>query len=467
MSIRSRTVMRTSSIRELTELARLGWPIVVAQVAQMSNGVVDVLASGNYDKVDQAGVAIGSSLFWPIYLLVSGTIMALTPTVSQLNGGGRVRETGAVARQALWISLVGSVVAIFFLLNARFVYDGLQIDPVAIPVAVDFLKVQCFAVLPLFLYAGLRSLCEGLAMTKPAMFIALIALTCKIPLTFWFVFGGLGLEPMGGVGCAVATSIIVWIQLCCIVVAILSTRIRFSGVFTRFDWPDPRVCWQLIRLGVPIGISIFVEVAFFASITLLAGKLGVESTSAHQSAMSIASLAFMFPLAFGFSSTIRISASVGAQRYQAALVTVKVIVACSFWFGLAMGFLIFVFRYQLASLYSIDENVVALASSLLVYGALFQLFDATQATMQGALRGYKDTTIPACIALFSYWGIGLPVGWIATFGGFGIEGIGVTGLYYGLILSLGIAAICLGTRLFYFSRNFVSDARFRAAHLKL
>ena len=459
--------MRSSSMRELAELAQLGWPIVVAQVAQMGNGVVDVLASGNYDKVDQAGVAIGSSLFWPIYLLVSGTIMALTPTVSQLNGGGRVRETGAVARQALWISLLGSVVAVFLLLNAKYLYEGIQVAPEAIPIAVDFLKIQCFAVLPLFLYTGLRSLCEGLAMTKPAMFIALIALLCKIPLTFWFVFGGFGIEPMGGVGCAVATSIIVWIQLCCIVVAILNTRIRFSGVFSRFDWVNVRVCWQLIKLGVPIGISIFVEVAFFASITLLAGKLGVESTSAHQSAMSIASIAFMFPLAFGFASTIRISANVGAQRYQSAMVTVKVIVSCAFWFGLFMGFVIFTFRDQLATLYSIDENVVALASSLLIYGALFQLFDATQATMQGALRGYKDTTVPACIALVSYWGIGLPVGWVAAFGGFGFEGVGVSGLYYGLILSLAVAAICLGTRLYYFSRNFVVDSRFRAAHLKL
>lgn len=460
-------MVRSSSFRELIELARLGWPIVIAQVAHVANGVVDVLAAGNYSKIDQAGVALGSSLFWPIFLLVSGTIMALTPTVSQLNGAGLVRETGAVARQALWIAFFGSLVAITLLLNARFVYEILAVDPQGVPIALAFLKVQCFAVLPLFLFAGLRSLCEGLAMTKPAMFIALIALGSKIPLTIWFVFGGLGLEAMGGVGCAYASVIIAWIQVCCIVVAILSTRIKHSLVFTRFDWIDLAVCWRLIRLGVPIGLSIFVEVAFFSTITLLAGKLGVDSTSAHQSAMSVASVAFMFPLAFGFSSTIRISANVGARRYQAALITVKVIVACSFWFGLLMGVIMFTLRHHLASFYSIDQDVVALTASLLVYGAFFQLFDATQVTMQGALRGYKDTTVPAFIAIIAYWGIGLPVGWIASFGGFGFEGIGVTGLYYGLILSLAIASLCMGSRLFYFSRNFVISPRFRAKHIKL
>ena len=462
----NQNLIRPSSIRELTELVKLGWPIVVAQVAQMGNGVIDVVASGNFNKIDQAGVALGSSLFWPAYLLVSGTIMALTPTVSQLRGGGRVGETGAVARQAMWIALAGSFIAIVVLLQAEFLFRIVGVDPLAIPIAVDFLTIQCIAVLPLFLYTACRSLCEGLAMTKPAMYIALIGLAFKIPLTLLFVYGGFGIQAMGGVGCAVATSIIVWIQLVCIVIAILITKVRLSGVFSRFDLPDLQVCWTLIKLGVPIGFGIFVEVTFFATMTLLAGKLGVDATSAHQSAMSIAAVAFMFPLAFGFSSTIRISANVGERRYQAAAVTVKVIVSCAFWFGLCMAIVIYTFRGPLAGLYSVDDNVVALIASLLVYGALFQLFDATQATMQGALRGYKDTKVPALVAFFSYWCVGLPVGWISAFGGFGFAGFGVEGLYHGFILGLAVAAICLGTRLFFFSRNFVIDANFRAAHLK-
>ena len=458
--------MRSSSIQELAELAKLGWPIVVTQVAQMTNGVVDVVLTGNFGKVDQAGVALGSSLFWPAYLLISGTIMALTPTVSQLRGGGRISETGAVARQAMWIALVGAVLAIAVLFNSRIFFDFVGVDPVAIPVAVSYLQIQCIALLPLFLFSCFRSLFEGMAMTRPAMYIAIIGLSVKIPLTYMFVFGGFGFEAMGGPGCAVATSFVVWVQLACIVFAALVTKVRNSQVFSRFDWPDFRTCWNLVRLGMPIGLGIFLETSFFASVTLLAGKLGVDATSAHQSAMSIASVAFMFPLAFGFSSTIRISAQVGARKYQGARITVKVIVSCAVWFGLLMALLIYFSRLPLAGLYSTDLSVVQLIASLLVYGALFQLFDATQATMQGALRGYKDTTVPALMVLVSFWGIGLPVGWISAFGGLGFQGVGVHGLYYGLVLSLIVVAIGLGTRLYYFSRNFVIDPNFRVAHLK-
>lgn len=484
-------ILRTNTVREFKGLATIGWPIVITQVSQVANSVVDVLISGNYSATAQAGVALGSSLFWPLYLLVSGTLMAVTPTISQMYGGGLVAQTGAVARQAFWLAVLGVFIAVIVLLNSRVAFELIGVDPIAIPVAHEFLQIMCFGVAGLFGFNVLRYLFEGLAFTQPAMYITVGALALKTPLTYLFVFGSPGLipivgesiasqialEPIGAKGCALATVIAIWCQFVAMLVAAWFTRVRQSRFFARIQKPDWALLWRLARLGVPIGLSIFVEVAFFSGITVLVGTLGVKATASHQSAMNIASIAFMFPLAFGMASTIRISAHIGARRYYAASIAAKVAVSCSLLFGLCMMVLMLLFRHPLADLYSIDPEVVQLTATLLVYGALFQMFDATQVTMVGALRGFKDTAVPMTIILITLWIVALPIGMVLAYGWpdfiqFETESasklpLGVEGFWWSLLIGLGLLSIAMGVRLWYFARQFPRDPVFRRAHLKI
>lgn len=442
-----------SYLREFRRLGTLAAPLVITQISQMGMTVVDVVITGRYGFVDQAGVGLGTSLFWPIMLLLTGTLMAVTPTVAQLSGARRVPETGFVVRQALWLALFLSILIVIALNNVEPVYRFIGVDEVAIPISVGYLQAVSYGVPALLGYFVLKNLCEGMGMTVPSMLILITALTIKIPLTYALVFGIGEFSGWGGIGCGVATASVMWFQLLCIVFAISITRIRHSGVFTRFDFPKFGVIGKLTKLGFPIGLTIFVEVAFFSFAGLMIGKLGAQATASHQIAMSIGGLGFMIPLALGMASTIRVGTSVGAARFHVVRRTVAVTTVVGLLIALVVAFLLLTFRHQIVSLYSEDSEVLALAAQLLLLCALFQIFDASQVVSVGALRGFKDTTVPMILATISYWGLGMPLGFILTFGIGEFIGLGAIGFWYGLVFGLMIAAVLQFMRLRWVTKN--------------
>ena len=456
-----------SVLIEARSLAILALPIVLTQLSQMGMSLVDFLIvgrliGGRAGVVELAGVSLGTSLYWPVSLLATGVLFAVTPTVAQLFGANQIKRIGPVVRQGAWVALIGATLVTLVLSNGRFIYVLLDVNPVAIPVASSFLQAQSCGILALFGYFVMRNLCEGMARTKIAMFISLSALLLKVPLTYFFVIGAFGFSGLGGVGCGIATAIVMWFMFITIVIVIASTQIRESGVFARFDWPHWGEIFRLVRLGVPIGLSIFAEVAFFSSVALLIGQLEVESISSHQIAMNIAGMTFMIPLAFSMASTIRVGGRVGAEDYvgarQAGIASVSSVVM----FGLLVALAFMFFRSSLVGLYSSDSVVVELAAKLLLFAAVFQIFDCAQVTMMGSLRGYRDVTVPMYCALFSYWVVGMPVGMVLTFGYFNwVEPMGVQGFWWGLICGLSLAAILLAFRFRITSWRYINDQTWR------
>lgn len=444
---------------ELHALSLLAAPIVLTQLSQMGMSIIDLMFAGRVSAADLAGIGLGASLFWPSMLLTSGMLFALTPTVAQLYGAGRVEETGAVARQAGWLAFAGAIVVISVLLNAEFIYTLFDVDPVAIPIAVGYLHAQALGIFALFGYFVFRNLCEGLGLTTPAMVIGLLSLGLKIPLNMIFVNGAFGIEGQGGIGCGVATAYIFWFQFFTIGIAVFATRIRRSGVFARFDKPDFSEIWRLVRLGFPIGTSIFAEVSFFSGIVILIGRFGVDVVASHNIATSFAGVAFMIPLALGMASTIRVGASMGAREFTHAWLTVKVAVGSALVIGCIAAIVMLLGREQLVTLYNKEPQVVALASVLFLYCALFQLFDCTQVVMMGSLRGYKDTTKPMFIAIAAYWGVGFPIGLSFGLGWITAEPVGVVGFWWGLCAGLAAAAIGLTVRTVRTANAYVTGRR--------
>ena len=231
-------------------------------------------------------------------------------------------------------------------------------------------------------------------------------------------------------------------QLVASVCAVQLTRVRHSGVFSRFDWPNIRHIFELIKLGVPIGSTIFVEVAFFSAVTVLIGKLGVDAIAAHQIAMNVASVGFMVPLSMAMASTIRIGTNVGARRFHAASRTVQIAIGSAFFVGAVVAIVLLIAREPLVGLYTENANVISISVTLLLLCTIFQLADASQVIAVGLLRGYKDVRVPLLIASVSYWCVGMPVGAFLTFGFGTFEGIGVYGFWWGLITGL-VMASCL------------------------
>ena len=439
---------------ELGTLGRLAAPMILAQVTQMGMGVADTIMAGQVSAVDLAGVALGGNLYWPFILLLSGMIMSLTPAVSQLHGAGRQAEAGEVARQAMWIAGAGGLLLVLFLNNVEPVYRLLEVDERAIPVAVGYLQALSFGVLPVLGYFSLRYLCEGMAWTVPAMWIAAGALALKIPLNYVFIYGAFGIEGMGGIGCGWASAIVLNGQFLVMAAVVGRSRIRVTGVFARFSKPDSAEIVRLVKLGLPIGITHFMEISLFSVVTLLIGRLGAESVAAHMIASNVGGMTFMVPLALGMAVSIRVGFNVGAGDLAAARLSGWVAVWLSLAYALVAAIVVYLLRHQIAGLYSSELVVVTLAADLLIFVALYQFFDDAQVTTMGALRGFKDTRATMWVAMLSYWVVGLPVGMAIGFGWIEVSGYeGVRGFWIGLIAGLGVAAVVLSIRFRWLSRR--------------
>jgi MATE family multidrug resistance protein len=428
--------------------------MILAQVTQMGMGVADTIMAGQVSAVDLAGVALGGNLYWPFILLLAGLIMSVTPSVSQLHGGGREAQAGEVARQAMWIALGGGLIMIGFLHSVEPLYRLLEVDARAIPLAVAYLQALSVSVLPILGYFTLRYLCEGMSWTIPAMWLAAGALTLKIPLNYLFIYGGFGVPAMGGVGCGWASAIVLTLQFAVMLVIVARSRIRVTGVFGRFSAPDLKEIGRLIRLGLPIGITNFMEVSLFSVITLMIGRLGAESVAAHQIASNVGGMTFMVPLALGMAVSIRVGFNVGAGDAVAARRSGWVGIGLSLVFALFAAILVYGLRSSIAGLYSSEIAVLTLAVDLMLFVVVYQFFDDAQVTAVGALRGFKDTRATMWVAMLSYWGVGLPVGAVLGFGWINLGAFqGVRGFWVGLVVGLLVAAIVLVSRFHWLSRR--------------
>ncbi|MGI9323927.1 MAG: MATE family efflux transporter [Pseudomonadales bacterium] len=438
---------------ELRQLLTLAAPIILAQLSQMGLGVADTIMAGRVSATDLAGVALGGNLYFPLLMLISGVVMSINPTVSQLSGAGRESESGEVVRQALWIALVGGLLLIAILQTAAPLYRSMGVDPLAIPVAAAYLQALSFGVLPVLGYLALRYFCEGLSWTTPAMLVAAGALALKIPLNYLFIYGGLGIPAMGGVGCGWATAIVGVFQCTAMAMIVGMRRLHHTGFYARFSPPDWHHIRKLIVLGVPIGAMVFMEIALFSGTTLVIGRLGVAAVAAHQIAMNVGGIAFMVPLALGIAASIRVGNQTGAGNFAGARRSGQVAIGASLAFALVMAIALLAGRDLMASLYTKEPEVMMLAAHLMLFAAGFQFFDASQATVIGGLRGYKDTRTPMLVAAVAYWVVGFPIAVIFGLGFLGAPTLGVSGFWLGLTVGLGVASFALLARFRWLSRR--------------
>jgi MATE family multidrug resistance protein len=280
-------------------------------------------------------------------------------------------------------------------------------------------------------------------MTRPILLISLVGLVGNIAGNYIFMHGHLGMPRLGAIGCGVATAIVMWIMLVSLVAWIaLQPYYRRFAVLARFERPHARELARLIRLGAPIGISLFMEGSLFAAVALLLGRLGPNVVAGHQIALNVASISFMVPLGIAIAITVRVGQAMGGGDARAARRsgTVGACLAVSF---MALAALVMAAAPRLiAAIYTADPHVQSVAVSLLRMAAIFQIFDGLQVAGAGALRGLKDTTVPLAITFFAYWGLGLPIGYVLGI----VHDRGPQAMWIGLIAGLMVAAVLLNLR---------------------
>ncbi|HAI58807.1 MAG TPA: MATE family efflux transporter [Xanthomonadaceae bacterium] len=439
--------------RELRATALLSAPLVIGQLSSMGMNVVDTVLAGRHGTGTLAAIGVGAPAWSVVILLCIGVLMAVPPTVAQLVGAGRRGEIGAIVRQALWLALALGL-ALFAVMRVAPAGLAHFIAPEVMPGVEGFLHGISWGAPALALYFCLRYAAEGTAWTVPTMVIGAAGLALLVPLGWALMDGWAGLPEMGAGGLGLATAMVLWLQVLAMVVTLArSRRCRDLRLFERFDAPDRRRIGQLLRLGVPMGIAIFMEGSLFVATALLIATLGTVPIAAHQVAILAASAAFMVPLGVAMGTTVRVGQARGAGDAEGVRWAAKAGWIIGVITQTASALLLALGGAWIASLVSDDPAVIALAASLMLFAALFQYTDGLQAISAGALRGLKDTRIPAWITVLSYWGLGLPTG--IVLGGIGAEGgarlafglgWGPTGYWVGLIVGLSVAAVLLTWR---------------------
>ncbi|MCE8014469.1 MATE family efflux transporter [Halomonas sp. MCCC 1A17488] len=460
------TDLLSVSRTETRPLLRLTLPICGAQLAQAGMSVTDVMMTGRVSATDLAAVSVGSSLWLPLMLFMTGTLMGLTPIVAHLLGGGATKHIRPNVHQALWLALaLGlSSAALLWLLVAP-IFRLLEVPPEVAHRSSAYLAAVAFGMPGVALFQALRAFSDGMNHTRPSLWISLVGLGVNIPSNFVLIYGGDGLTglfgswlptwlqelpALGALGCGIATALSMWTM--CLAMAAYTRRSRAYGDVSLWHSPTLprwRLIGELLYVGVPIGVAIFVEVTLFTLISLFIASLGEVTVAAHQVALNYTSILFMLPLALSMALTVRVGNTLGQGKpMQARMVA---------WNGVLVSVLIALFNSALLwftaepvmALYTHDTAVQRLALSLILLAMLYQISDSLQVNLAGALRGYKDTRVIMLITLLAYWAVGLGGGhWLGTRGLPGGSGpLGVHGYWIGLIAGLTVAAALLGARL--------------------
>lgn len=439
---------------EWRALLKLAVPIIIGQLANTAMGFVDTVMAGRVSPNDLAAVALGNSIWVPIFLLMSGILIATTAKVSYAFGRGAELEMGYLVRQALWLGFALGCGLGVLLWNARPVMEMMGVDPILITPAMGYLQAVACGFPAVAVYLVFRCYSDALGLTRPSMVVGILGLLLNIPLNYIFINGHFGAPAMGGVGCGWATGLVmVFMMLAMFVWIRWAPYYKSSQIFSRWQWPEWSAQKSLLALGIPIGISIFAEASLFSVIALLIGGLGANVVAGHQIALNFSGLVFMIPYSLAMATTVRVGQALGANRPRDARFSAGVAMATGLICACISASFMFIFRDYIARIYTLDAAVLAVATSLIIYSAIFQFSDAIQVTAAGALRGYQDTRITMLITLFSYWGVGLPIGYMLGL----TEQLGLAqgpaGLWQGLIVGLSCAALLLGLRLHKIARK--------------
>jgi len=427
---------------DIEAMLRLALPVVVVQVGMMLLGVVDTMVVGRLSYEALAAVALGHVVVVAVSSFGVGLLLALDPLVSQAVGADDTASVRRNVQRGLVLAAGLMVPSTLLLLPGEMVLTVLRQPPETVPVAAAYARICIPGLLPFYGFVVLRQTLQAMERLRPIVITIFVVNIFNLVADWLLVFGAGPIPSYGPMGSAWATTAA---RTLLFVVLLVLARGELAPLLGRFDREVLRLepLWRIIRLGTPIGFQVQLEMIAFAVIALLMGGLGTLQMAAHQVAINLASLTFMVPLGVGSATAVRVGhaigagASGGARRAAAA----GLVIGASFM-SLTAALFIFAPR-ALASAYTSEFDVIALASLLIPIAGFFQVFDGLQVVSAGALRGAGDTRAPLIVNIVGFWCIGLPISWLLGFK----LGYGPEGLWWGVVAGLGAVAMILMIRL--------------------
>ena len=447
---------------------KVALPVMLTQLGASLVGLFDSIMVGRYATVDLAAVSFSNALFFTVMVFAMGALMGLTPLVGfQVGSLSSNSDSGQTSNnehydqsdnsitsspQSLISSLFQNGMLFTVLLSIfTLVFLGGCIpflhcfgqDPAVVEVARPYYVLIVLSIVPFLFFTFFKQFLEGLGNTSVAMVITLVMNGLNIFLNWLFIYGNWGCPELGATGAGIGSLIArIGMPICFVVV-----------MFLRYEWKDyllavrlrnfqASVLKQLSAIGFPIGVQTLMETIAFTAAFVFIGWISKEALAAHQIANQICDMTFMVILGIGSATTIRVSHQLGASNLEGVrmasnasihLVLVINAVGAVFMIGL---------RNYIPLLFTHDQEVIAIASQLVVLAGVLQLADGLQVVAASMLRGITDVKVPMIIALFSYTIVCISIGLFLAFP----MGMGAVGIWIGFVVGLSVAAVCLHTR---------------------
>jgi MATE family multidrug resistance protein len=435
-------------------IVALGWPMFVGQLAVMANGIIDNVMAGHLSAQDLAAVAIGSSIYYTVFVGLMGTLQAISPVAAQHHGAHRPLEVGRTWRQGQWLAAALLLPGWAALAFPQPLLWLAQAEPAVSERATLYLDALILGLPAALWFRAFTTFNTAVSRPRVVMAINLLGPVCKVPLNLLFMHGSDGIPAlgvpavpaMGGAGCGLATTVVFWMS------AIIGwTLLRRDGFYRRFAMggigrPQARALRELLRLGIPTGGMYLIDVTAFNFVTLLVARMGTDTVGGHAIVANVAATLYMLPLALSGAAGVLAAQALGAGDPHAArriawqgtrlVLGLAVTAAAALWW----------LREPLVNAYTSEPGVARVAVSLLGLVAAYHVFDALQCAIAFALRAWKVAVAPMLIFAFALWGVGLGGGWWLAFG----LGLGVAGFW---IAAVGAVACAAGALAVLFERT--------------
>ena len=418
----------------------LGTPLVASQLAQFSVQITDTIMLGWYGVEELAAVTLAGTFFFIFLIMGSGPAFALMPMVAEAAEAGDDVRVRRLTRMALWISIGFALAVLPLMWMSAPILQAMGQDEGLSLIAQDYLRIAGFGLIPALGVMALRSYLSALEHARIVLWATIIAAVMNGVINYALIFGNWGAPELGVRGAAIAS---VTIQIAAgIVLWMYAARLNpEQALFQRLWKPDWEALIDLLKLGVPIGLTTLAEVGMFSASTIVVGLIGTVELAAHGIALQITATFFMVHLGLSMTATVRAGRALGRKDELGLRRGALAATLASVLFGGLTVILFFVFPEPLIQLFLdpaevLRDEIVVLGTALLVVAALFQFADGAQAIAMGLLRGVQDTRVPMVIASLSYWVVGMGSSYVL-----GITmGFGAVGVWWGLLLGL----LCAG-----------------------
>ena len=424
----------------VTQSWHLAYPVMLSQLSHVMVGVTDSIMVGHVGATSLAASSLANVIFNLLMLFGIGVSYAITPLVATAEGEGDTHKISDTLRHGLMIAFINGLFLIGVVLLCRPLLYHIDQPEEVVNLAIPYLSVLAFSLLPVLIFQSCRQFAEGLSNTRIAMIIMLGSVFLNIFLNYILIYGHAGFPAMGLLGAGYGS-----LASRMVMMLVILGYIYFSKQFFIYRMGfmignySRQIFRKLLSIGLPAGMQFIFEVAAFDFSAIMMGWLGTNALAAHQIAINLATISYMTTSGIASAATIRVSNELGKRDIKKVRDVAYTLIIMALLFMLVWAILFIVGRNFLPTIYIDDMEVIKIATPLIVIAGFFQLSDGAQVVCTGALRGLQDVKMPTVFIFIAYWIIGLPLGYYLGFK----AGFGSTGIWYGLLIGLTITAIAM------------------------